>query len=234
MICIFTGRMHTAHMLLFRLLRAILKVFLLHMGITLQWWGEIWHRYTPFMQYFTSINFKVGPWAPKTVNFTEFWNINTPHGHIPCAIFMKCPGFVGITFVGLGILAQGVPELCGFNLAPRCGFSPKFSMPLAVKVYVGCENFWRCKTVMDLWYRLSKYGGSWYFPPSPFSPSPSLSYPFLPLPLLPFPFPFSSLAIFSVPSYPFPFPLLFLPWRSVVVMAILPVLQRLGVTAYGF
>jgi len=63
---------------------------------------------------------------------------------------MRFPGFVGITFVGLGILAQGFPELWGFNLAHWGEFSPKFSMPLAVKVYVGCENFWRCKTVMDL------------------------------------------------------------------------------------
>jgi len=58
--------------------------------------GEIWHRgvdlwlcakFTPLMQ-------GLGYGTHKTENFTKFWNINTVHSCITCAIIMKFAEFV--------------------------------------------------------------------------------------------------------------------------------------------
>jgi len=90
-----------------------------HRSDTLHRWGEIWHwhvalalaRWTDGMKFgiengtfsmpnFNSIGAKTRGVGPQNWNFysdlTKMWNINAPHGRIPCAIFTKFAVFVPI------------------------------------------------------------------------------------------------------------------------------------------
>ena len=61
---------------------------------------------------FTPIAARVGV-GPKFKIVPKFWNINSPQGHIPQAIFTKFSPFVGS--ISLGGFAQGILELWGFK-----------------------------------------------------------------------------------------------------------------------
>ena len=38
--------------------------------------------------------------------------------------------------------------------------SPNFQRPLAAKLYVRPQKFWRCKNVLEVLYHLAKFGGA--------------------------------------------------------------------------
>jgi len=86
---------------------------------------------------FTIIGAGVG--TTKTENFTEFRNMNAPHGRVPCATLTKFSAFVPIKF-GDSLKAFR-PELWGFNFGKD--FQPNFQRPLEAKLHIGCKEVFK-------------------------------------------------------------------------------------------
>lgn len=84
-----------------------------------------------------------GAWAPKTINFTKFWNM------VSLAWFLQ--NFQLLWAVHrwvshLNFRRFGVPDLHG--LTSGGAFPPSYQHLLAAKLYVGCENVFKVQE----WY----------------------------------------------------------------------------------
>ena len=71
----------------------------------------------------------------------------------PVSGCVSCSNFVGLAHSSRGYGVTGV-------LSWRALVIPKFSVPLAAKLCVKPQTFWRCKNVLEVLYHRAKFGGA--------------------------------------------------------------------------
>ena len=104
---------------------------------------------------------RYGAYCRETIFFAKFQNINAPQRHIPCAILTKFAKFVRhfmTRYIVVKISLDLFKGLKGFKLMERV--PPNFQRPLAVKLCVGPQKFWKCKNVLEVLYHRAKFDGA--------------------------------------------------------------------------